>query len=102
MKRLIICTGLALGLVAYSGETTSDETSDLVPLINMYGEDSLDVDGNIVYGKVDHADMDKESEENLGYTLGPISDIPLVNMYGEDSTDADGNFVYPMRDTLYN
>jgi hypothetical protein len=98
MNRNLVIIGLALGMTACSGEETT-ENENLVPLINMYGEDSLDVDGNIVFGKA--SEIESLPEEDLGYTLGPDSDIPLVDMYGEDSLDAEGHFVYPSRDTLW-
>lgn len=100
MKKTLIYTGLTFALIACSGEEAAD-TSNLTPLLNMYGEDSLDVDGNIVYGEASNETETIEAEEDLGYTLGPESDIPLVTMTGEDSIDVDGNYVYPARDTLY-
>lgn len=100
MKKTLIYTGLTFALIACSGEEAAD-TSNLTPLLNMYGEDSLDVDGNIVYGEASNETEVIEAEENLGYTLGPESNIPLVTMTGEDSIDVDGNYVYPARDTLY-
>jgi hypothetical protein len=98
MNKKILVIGLAMGLAACSGEEAT-ENENLVPLINMYGEDSLDINGNIVYGEA--TEIEFLPEEDLGYTLGPDSDIPLVDMYGEDSLDADGHFVYPSRDTLW-
>lgn len=98
MKNLFIYIALTIGLVACSGEETAIETTDLAPLLNMYGEDSLDLEGNIVYGNAQQS----EAEDDLGYRLGPESDIPLVTIYGEDSVDVDGNYVYPSRDTLWN
>lgn len=100
MKKTLIYTGLTFALIACSGEEATD-TSNLTPLLNMYGEDSLDVDGNIVYGEASNETETIEAEEDLGYTLGPESDIPLVDLYGDDSLDVDGNYVYPSRDTLW-
>jgi hypothetical protein len=98
MKKILIYTGLTLALIACSGEEAAD-TSNLTPLLNMYGEDSLDINGNTVYGETISAEA--EEEDDLGYTLGPESDIPLVDIYGDDSLDVDGNYVYPSRDTLW-
>ena len=102
MKKTLIYTTLTFTLIACSGETTPEGTSDLAPLINMYGEDSVDAQGNVVYDYVDKANEHPPVEEvELGYKLGPESDIPLANMKGEDSVDVDGNYVYPARDTIF-
>jgi hypothetical protein len=78
MKRKLLVIGLAIGMTACSGEEVVEE-------INTDTQE----------------ETAQEEEEDLGYTLGPDSDIPLVDMYGDDSLDVDGNFVYPSRDTLW-
>lgn len=85
------------------------EESELKPLSNMYGEDSIDAEGNIVYAPADESkyEVNKEvvpqvdSATGKKYTLGPRPDVPFSNQYGDDSIGPDGNFVYPPVDTLW-
>lgn len=81
------------------------DQSNLEPLTNMYGNDSIDASGNIVYGDVNDNDNVTDGiqyrEEDLGYKLGVRPDKALVNQYGDDSIDAQGNIVYPPRDTIW-
>jgi hypothetical protein len=79
MKKKLLFIGLAIGMVACSEAGTVEEN-------NTDAQEEL---------------TQEDEVEDLGYTLGPDSDIPLVDMYGEDSLDADGNFVYPSRDTIW-
>lgn len=88
---------------------TPEEKEEVKPLLNMYGEDSIDADGNVVMAPVDEAtyEINKEvvpqidSVSGRKYKLGPLTDKPLSNIYGEDSIGPDGNFVYPSRDTIW-
>jgi hypothetical protein len=114
MKKRIIYFGLGLGLMACGGEegAVDDQNNDLdqseinaneekIPLLNMYGEDSIDAQGNIVYFNPNDAKYDEvEEPEDVNYELGPIPEDPYINAFGEDSLDADGNYVFPPRDTI--
>lgn len=90
-------------------EMQSMEEKGLYPLVNMYGGDSINPEGNTVYGKENELNYGENKEvvpqidslTNKEYTLGPRSDVALSNMYGEDSIDSDGNFVYPSQDTIW-
>ena len=79
------------------------EKSNLQPLMNMYGNDSIDAQGNIVYTEVESNNVkeNKKPEEDLGYSLGVRPAHAIPNQYGEDSIDAEGNYVYPPRDTIW-
>lgn len=90
-------------------EMQSMEEKGMYPLVNIYGGDSINAEGNIVYGKADELNYGENKEvvpqmdslTNKEYTLGRRSDVALSNMYGEDSIDSDGNFVYPAQDTVW-
>lgn len=90
-----------------SNQMLSADGEELYPLVNAAGTDSMDQDGNIVYGTADQFDYgvndevvpQLDSATGKQYTLGPRPVNPLINAYGEDSIDSDGNFVYPARDT---
>jgi hypothetical protein len=125
MKRLIISIFVISSIYACTNENNEElevedqknskeemqsmEEKGMYPLVNMYGEDSINAEGNIVYGKADELSYGENKEvvpqidslTNKKYTLGPRSDVALSNMYGEDSIDTDGNFVYPAQDTLW-
>lgn len=116
MKKVFLLGLLSLLFVSCNEGETIEETdenkqeseeakqeTDAFPLMNMYGEDSLDAEGNLVYPSQDELQkVDTEVEqEDLGYTLGPIPENALLNMYGEDSLDAEGNLVFPARDTIF-
>ena len=113
MVKKIFTLSLMVGLFSCEGsnetEVSDDVTKDelnneeLIPLLNVYGEDSIDQEGNVVYydpsSEVEPVEMDEP--EDLGYELGPIPEDPLLNSFGEDSLDVDGNYVFPPRDTIY-
>jgi hypothetical protein len=81
------------------------EESNKRPLANMYGSDSIDASGNLVYGEEieseEVTDGIQYPEEDLGYKLGTRPDKAYANQYGDDSIDAQGNVVYPPRDTIW-
>ena len=85
-------------------QNNSVDESNLQPLMNMYGNDSIDAQGDIVYVEIRDIDAkeDEKPEEDLGYSLGVRPANALANQYGEDSIDAQGNYVYPPRDTIWN
>lgn len=85
-----------------SSDKKEVDNSNLEPLMNMYGNDSIDASGNIVYGEENETVIKPQpTEEDLGYKLGVRPANALANQYGEDSVDAQGNFVYPPRDTIW-
>ncbi len=81
----------------------------MFPYFNIDGNDSVDSEGNIVYGTAEEVGMEinKEIVPNLDsssgrmYTLGPRPDVPIPNIYGDDSIAADGYYVYPPQDTIW-
>lgn len=85
----------------------SEEGEELFPLVNVAGIDSVDANGNIVYGTADQFDYgvndevvpQLDSASGREYTLGPRPATPLPNIYGEDSIGPDGDYLYPPRDT---
>lgn len=83
-----------------SSDKKEVDDSNPQPLLNMYGSDSIDASGNLVYGE-EVTDGIQYPEEDLGYKLGTRPDKAYVNQYGDDSIDADGNVVYPPRDTIW-
>tara|TARA_B100000508_G_scaffold55003_3_gene42695 strand:+ start:68782 stop:69192 length:411 start_codon:yes stop_codon:yes gene_type:complete len=123
-RLLLIATGSII-LASCGSESKNDEIKDdkkeepkmeekvnsdgkpLFPLVNAAGSDSVDAEGNIVYGTADQLDFGVNDEvvpqvdsvSGREYTLGPRPVNPLPNVYGDDSIGADGNFVYPARDT---
>jgi len=113
MKKLSILTLVFLALLSckegeenLEQDATEDkkeaDQSNLHPLQNMYGSDSIDASGNIVYGEASQPVIKAQPvEEDLGYRLGIRPDEALVNQYGDDSIDAQGNPVYPPRDTIW-
>lgn len=88
---------------------TEAQDKEQQPLSNIYGEDSIDAKGNVVYGSPEDSEfgVNKEvvpqvdSATGREYKLGPRPDIPLVNKYGDDSIGPNGNFVYPPVDTIW-
>ena len=85
----------------------TEDGEELFPLVNEAGTDSIDADGNIVYGTADQFDYgfndevvpQLDSASGREYTLGPRPVTPLPNIYGEDSIGSDGDYAYPPRDT---
>jgi hypothetical protein len=85
------------------------EQKDMYPLANMYGEDSVDAEGNIVYVLSDELNYGENKEvvpqedsiSGRKYRLGPRPDIPFSNQFGDDSITPEGDFVYPSRDTIW-
>ncbi len=81
----------------------------MYPYMNIYGDDSINADGNIVYGTAEEVGMeiDKEVVPQLDsasgrmYTLGPRPVTPIPNIYGEDSISPEGDYTYPPQDTLW-
>ena len=88
-----------------SSDKKEVDDSNQHPIKNMYGSDSIDASGNLVYGESDDhqniTDGIQYPEEDLGYKLGTRPDKAYTNQYGDDSIDADGNVVYPPRDTIW-
>lgn len=92
------------------GQSSANEPKEgMYPYMNINGDDSINAQGNIVYGTAEEVglEIDKEVVPQLDstsgrmYTLGPRPVTPLLNIYGEDSISPEGDYAYPPQDTLW-
>lgn len=69
---------------------------------NLDQENKVDKDTIEQISENEEPDLEQNSEEDLGYSLGVRPDNAIPNQFGDDSIDAQGNVVYPPRDTIWN
>ena len=79
---------LVIAFLSYFGMENCCKIDTTTPLVNIYGEDSLDVFGDPVYVETSDWNFNKK------VSFSSINKIPLMNEWGEDSLDIYGDKVY--------